>query len=330
MCSAVKLGEIYSPNLPSPVPYSVVIPASHEPLPLCVLLMGAGGSRDSLCDLQPVLDGWWAQGEIAPMAVATPSAGLDYYLEKPAGPLRWDSFLVDDFIPHVRKICELSDVNWLAGISGGGYGALKLAFARPKAFAAVAAVQPMLEPGFDESQVGPRNRLHHVAGGPADLIGAQREASIWAENNPANRARQHAQEILDANLVIYLEVGDSDFLNAQDGTEFLHRVLWDLDIPHEYRLLHGADHGGPSMRPRLKEMFCWLSELNTPRITNPETEKAADQWLTSGMAGKPPEGATATRAFIQFMRARFEPLRVAALQLDATTANRFGKMPEPK
>ena len=69
-------------------------------------------------------------------------------LEDPAGPIHWDSFLADDFVPHLRSICNVSDSNVIAGISGGGYGALKLAFWHPHLFAAVAAMQPMLEPGF--------------------------------------------------------------------------------------------------------------------------------------------------------------------------------------
>ena len=81
------------------------------------------------------------------MIVVTPTAGLDYYLEDPAGPIRWESFLAADFIPHLRSACNVSDAAVIAGISGGGYGALKLAFARPQLFAGVAAMQPMLEPG---------------------------------------------------------------------------------------------------------------------------------------------------------------------------------------
>jgi hypothetical protein len=60
----------------------------------------------------------------------------------------------------------------IAGIPMGGYGALKTAFSHPSAFSAVAAMQPLLEPGFEDRDVGARNRIHHVAGGPVRLIGA--------------------------------------------------------------------------------------------------------------------------------------------------------------
>ena len=119
-------------------------------------------------------------------------------------------------------------------------------------------------------------------------------------------------------------MGDSDFLNAHDGTEFLHRLLWDLDLPHEYHLLRNADHGGPTVRPRLHAMFAWFgSDGNSPGVES-ATEEAAAAWLQSGMEGNPPEGATTTNAFIHFMRAGFEPIRAQAAGKDSTVRRRFG------
>jgi S-formylglutathione hydrolase len=147
MTSTVTLHEISSPHLPEQVPYQVLTPSVDEPLPLCLLLLGGGETRDALFDLEPLFNGWWANGVVPHMIVATPSAGLDYYLENPAGSLRWDSFLAIDFVPHLRSTRKTGP-SVVAGISAGGYGALKLAFSYPRIFAAVAALQPMLEPGF--------------------------------------------------------------------------------------------------------------------------------------------------------------------------------------
>ncbi len=326
MPSTVSLGEIGSKHLPAAVPYAILAPDTQEPLPLCFLLMGAGGTRDSLVELQPLLDQWWDSKSVPAMIIATPSAGLDYYLEDVKGAMRWDSFLADDFLPHVRSACRANETAVLAGISGGGYGALKLAFARPQSFGAVAAMQPMLEPGLREADVGARNRLHHSAGGPPQLIGAARDAALWESNNPANRARANARQIRDSGLAIYLEAADHDFLNAHDGAEFLHRVLWDLDLSHEYHLVRNADHGGPTMRPRLRAMFAWLASLWAIAVPDPAMEDAAAQWLQSGMKGKPPAGATTTNAFVSFLRSGFEPLRAQATEKDPTTSRRYGRL----
>jgi S-formylglutathione hydrolase len=324
MPSNITLHDIASQHLPAPVPYAVLKPAGEGPQPLCILLLGAGGTRDTLFDLQPLFDAWWAEGSVPSMVIATPTAGLDYYLEDRAGSIRWDSFFVDHFIPHLCSTYPVTNGTVIAGISGGGYGALKLALARPHLFAAVAAMQPMLEPGLRESDVGPRNRLHHSAGGPPQLIGSARDPSLWESNNPANLARANFEQIRDSGLAIYLEAADFDFLNAHDGAEFLHRVLWDLDLSHEYHLVRNADHGGPTMRPRLHAMFAWLKTLRSPVLPDAAAEESAAKWLQSGMRGKPPGGVTATNAFIDFLRARFEPIRADAAAKDATTNRRFG------
>ncbi len=327
MASTVTLHEISSSYLPTPVPYAVLAPDSPAPAPLCILLMGAGGTRDNLVELQPVFDGWWKERMLPPMIVATPTAGLDYYLEDPGGTIRWDSFFTADLIPAIRAAFHASDANVLAGISGGGYGALKLAFARPELFTAVAVMQPMLEPGFRESDVGARNRLHHAVGGTPKLIGPTRDAALWESNNPANLARANAQAIRESGMAIYVEAADRDFLNAHDGAEFLHRTLWDLDLAHEYHLVRDADHGGRTMRPRLRAMFAWLGALWNSSGSDAAIEQAAAAWVESGMQGKPPAGATTTDAFILSLRARFEPLRAKAAEIDPTTTRRYGKMP---
>jgi S-formylglutathione hydrolase len=325
MSSALAFDEISSHYLPATVPYAVLAPDYPEPLPLCLLLLGAEATRDSLGDLQSVFDSYWAQGVIPPMIIATPTPGTDhYYVEDEAGSIAWDSFFLSTFIPHLCTEFSTSR-SVVAGISGGGYGALKLAFGSPETFAAVAAVQPMLEPGVRESEVTLRNRLHHVAGGHPGLVGPTRTASIWESNNPANRALKYERRIRDSGMAIYVDAADNDFLNAHDGAEYLHRVLWDLDLSHEYHLVRNADHGGPTMPPRLRSMFAWLGATLSPVGVDTVAENAAATWLQSGMKGKPPEGATTTNAFTQFMRTRFEPIRAEAAKTDPNVSRRLGR-----
>lgn len=282
-----------------------------------------------LRDMQHLFDEWWAEGTLPLMVIATPTPDTTYYIEETSGSVRWESFLALSFVPHIRSSVNFKDMNLLAGISGGGYGALKLAFGRPELFRAVAVMHPMLEPALRESDVSGRNRLHHSIGGPTALIGDQRDVAIWEYNNPANRAGHNAKRIIEANLAIYLEAGDEDLVNAHDGTEFLHRVLWDLDISHEYHLVRGADHGGPTVRPRMRALFAWLGNIAAPMPTEAGMEEAASQWLQSGMQGTPPSGATATTAFVRFMRARLEPGRARAAETDASTNRRFGLLRNP-
>src|SRR5579864_7781284 len=170
MPSNIEIAEISSGHLPGSTPYAILTPPNYDTsdlLPLCVLLMGGGGSRDNLAACQTLFDSWWAEGSLAPMVFATPSAGMSYYLEDPEHGIRWESFLVEDFIPHLRANCNVGKdarSTAITGMSMGGYGALKTAFAYPEAFAAVAALNPMIEPGYRDADIGKRNRLHHDAG----------------------------------------------------------------------------------------------------------------------------------------------------------------------
>jgi S-formylglutathione hydrolase len=301
MPSKIELSELSSASFAEAVPLAVIAPEVPGPLPLSIVLMGGGGSRQSLVDCQPLFDQWWADGVLAPMVFATPSAGMSYYLD-------WDSFIMEEFIPQLRATWN-TGATAITGISMGGYGALKIAFAHPEQFAAVAVMNPMIEPGLNDAQIGARNKIHHSTGGPKILIGPARDPELFASNNPANRAIRNADRIRESGLPIYLEVGDNDFVNAHDGTEFLHRVLWDLDISHEYHLVRGADHGGPTFRPRMRATYAWLSAV---------------------FAAQTPAEPTGEQLSLNAIRAQLEPLRDQAAASDPTTRQRFGVLPEAR
>jgi S-formylglutathione hydrolase len=327
-------------NLPETVPYALITPPGYKtstPLPLCLMLMGGGGSRQNLVDCQPLFESWWAEGTLPPMVVATPSPGMSYYLEDSLGSIRWDSFLVEEFVPHLRARCSVSSDRGstvITGISIGGYGALKTAFAHSDQFGVVAAMQPMLEPGFQDADVGARNRLHHLAGSPPQLVGPARDRSLLESNSPANRARANAELMRKSGLAIYIDAGDDDFLNAHDGAEFLHRVLWDLDVSHEYHLVRGADHGGPTLRPRMRAMYAWvgsvLTAIQSAAAEPTAEERAVNAWIDSGMAGIPPAAAPSSREFLSILKAQLRPIRDQAAAADPTTTRRYGVLPNSK
>ena len=118
-------------------------------------------------------------------------------------------------------------------------------------------------------------------------------------NNPASIADDNAASIRDSNLLIYLDVGDRDCLNLHDGTEFLHRVLWDHAIEHEYHLIHGADHVGSSLSARMAAVCAWMGTTvhdtirpqGHERFQLDSEEKKYLKWLSHGAAeGLPREG----------------------------------------
>ena len=312
------------------------LPMIDGPYPLCLFLYGGGGSHRTLVDCQPLFERWWSEGLMPPMVMASADTGpMSYYLDHPDGSARWETFIAEDFVAHLRATYNVRrdrESTYIAGISMGGYGSLKIALGRPDRFAAVAAIQPLLEPGLRDSDIGARNRLHHNVGGPRELLGENRDA-VFQANNPANRALANADAIRKSGLAIYLEVGDEDFLNAHDGTEYLHRILWDLDIAHEYRLIRGADHGGPTFVPRMRDAFAWLGAVSAQlqRASEPSQtadERAVNDWIARGLSGNPPPVDPNSDAFIRILRAQLKPVRDQAAKIDPTTARRYGKLPK--
>lgn len=119
-------------------------------------------------------------------------------------------------------------------------------------------------------------------------------------HNPASIANDNAASIREHKLKIYIDVGDHDCLNLHDGAEFLHRVLWDHKIEHEYHLYHGADHVGSSLTARMAAVSSWIGTTIQKSLCPPiperfqldEEEHKYLKWLSSGgpEKGLPREG----------------------------------------
>src|SRR5512135_2763874 len=145
----VALGELRSDFVPEPVPYAVIAPQGDDrgPFPLCIVLHGGGGSRQNLVDCGKLFENSWSDGSLPPMVLASPSAGMSYYVEDAAAYTRWDAFIAEAFLGHLRATCNIRkdrNATAITGMSMGGYGALKIAFAYPERFAAVAAMEAVL------------------------------------------------------------------------------------------------------------------------------------------------------------------------------------------
>jgi S-formylglutathione hydrolase len=167
------------------------------------------------------------------------------------------------------------------------------------------------------------------------VVGDNRDPALFESNNPANRAVANAAVIRESGLAIYLEVGDEDALNLHDGTEFLHRVLWDLDIPHEYHLVRWADHVGPTLEPRLGEAMRWLgSVLTTPPISRTAEVTPAERawlgWVENGFKGEPPAVDVRSEAMVRILRAQFKTAREEAAGLDPNAGRHYGVLPPTK
>ena len=279
MKSEITLDSLTSTLIPGNVEYTVILPPSYdktsEPLPLLINMHGGGLDRNYLAEpeTRALYEKLWAEGTLPPMVVACYSARGGWHLNYRDGSEKWEDFAFE-FMQFMQKNYNTNpdqSHNYLTGISMGAMGSLRLTLKYPDRFGAVAAMEGIINPVLNYDDLQPRNY------GMQHNLPPEEQAKRWGwpvdrdfyhANNHANIAQNNASAIRESGTRIYLECGDHDYYNGHDGAEFLHRVLWDNRIEHEYRLLHDCDHVGSSLAWRVEEAHRWLGRA-AKKLINP-------------------------------------------------------------
>jgi len=279
------LAETDTSLVPSPVEFAVIAPDGFQKmqnLPLVLNLHGGGGNRDGLLRQANQWQALWESGAIPPAVVVMPSVtARGFYMNFKDGSERWEDFIMGPFLEHLRKTYPVTSQpkrTFITGVSMGGMGSLRIAFKHPAQFGAVAALEPGIEPILAFADMLPKHRFWRSDELLETAFGKPVDEAYWAANNPATIARDRARDIRNSGLQIYLEAGDEDQFWLYEGAEFLHRVLWDARVKHEYHLVRGADHVGPSMTERLNEGIRFLFRYHSPWAET-QRMKAVDRML---------------------------------------------------
>lgn len=264
----VRAITLQSANVPGDIAVSIYTPPEYrqgQTLPLMLFLHGGNGSDQDLLRYTPAIDAAISTGIIPPLVIATPSAHRSLYMDFKDRSQRWETFIMSELLPHLRGSLAVSTErrhSFIGGISMGGLGSLRLAFKHPDSFAAVAALEPAIEPALSWQDVGPNVKFWRPEKLVQPIFGSPVDLDYWAANNPATIASKDPGRLI--NLPIYLDVGDQDMLYLHQGVEFLHRILFDAGVGHEYRLVRGADHVGPSLVPRVLDALGFIGRQIRP------------------------------------------------------------------
>ena len=283
--------------VPSPLEYSVLRPGpalraddANDELPILLFLHGGGGDRTALKSSRHLFERAWRDGLLPPMVVATPSStAQSYYMDFHDGSERWTTLLAGEFPRQIGERYGGDPTRVaIAGYSMGGVGALRVSFKNPDAFFAVvgmaAGVEPALEygdlPAWYEGWKRPR--LGTRFGTPVD-------PAFWAANNPASIAAADPGRLRGSALAILVECGAEDQFHNHVGNEFLHRVLTEQRIPHEYRLVLGEAHV-PVAPERILAAFDFIGRaLRGPGEAKRAARARSDAMLAPMSAMGPPE-----------------------------------------
>ncbi|MFX1477065.1 MAG: alpha/beta hydrolase-fold protein [Promethearchaeota archaeon] len=288
----IQTFQIETSLVPSPIQFDVLFPKNYKVLdkkyPLMLFLHG-GGSNNllHLKNTGPQIWSMWEKKIVPEMVVVTPFCERCFYMDYKDGSQRWESFIINELIPHLKNEFQVipdSDRIFIGGISMGGMGSLRMGLKYFDKFGAIVAFEPGIEPAFEWKEVKIEDKFYRPKWLFEKIFGKPFDEDYWNNNNPAYIVRENSEKIRESGIKIYIEVGTEDSFGLYRGTEFLHRVLFDRDIPHEYRLVYGADHIGISFRERLVNGFSFLNRIINPLEELPFVQRVRE--LNSQMLKK--------------------------------------------
>ncbi|HVV12815.1 alpha/beta hydrolase family protein [Amycolatopsis sp.] len=208
--------RLFSPALAREVSVTVLTPPGWQPgrrYPVLYLLHGS--SDDNHC--------WTAHTEIvertadSDVLVVMPDGGRIGFYHDWQVPDRkrtvphWETFHLDELLPWVEERYGATNMRMAAGISMGGFGALRYAIRRPGLFRAVASLSGLVH--LTRPGIGGLLALLSIREGvlPGRVWGSRRRNfANWAENDPY----LHAAAL--RGTPVFLSAGDG---NRQPGEE---------------------------------------------------------------------------------------------------------------
>lgn len=188
------------------------------------------------------------------LAVVMPAAGRSFYQDMASGAKYWTYIseelpaLMQSFFP----IATAREQNFAAGLSMGGYGALRLALGKPRQFAAAAALSGALDVARICREAGkPGSRLQRAeveAVFGRELKAEGTAADLWALS-------QKLATSSEAKPKLFLACGAEDVLLAENRA--FHKHLDGIHYEHAYSEGPG-DHEWGYWDAQIQRVLEWL------------------------------------------------------------------------
>ncbi len=184
------------------------------------------------------------------LAVVMPNVDRSYYADMARG-LRYWTFVSEELPAIARGFFGLSDRredNFAAGLSMGGYGALKLALNHPDRYAAAASLSGAVDPAALEKRMPERSEeWAWMFGEPPQIDGTA--ADLY------DRSRRLG-EGPHRDLPLYLCCGTADFL--YDDNRRFRDHLRDRGLNLTYEEHPGRDHEWGYWDQQIRRVLDWL------------------------------------------------------------------------
>ncbi len=277
-CSGLK-----SSILAETVHYCVMLPPGYDAAvaghsskryPVLYFLHGLGDNEQTLFKAGgwTLIEDLRRQGQITDFLIVAPEGKASFYINSANGRVRYNDFFIREFIPYIEShysIRKERSARAISGVSMGGYGALRFAFAHPELFSSVSAQSAAL---ITESPKETSAAMH--SGSPLDSVlgavfGNPIDATHWNQNSPFVLAKQNRARL--AGLSIFFDCGRDDDFGFEKGAAELHRQLQAEGIKHEYHLYPG-NHGSEFFLAHMGETLKFHSQAFAPRDSTAQSK----------------------------------------------------------
>ncbi len=236
--------EFESKIVSYPVKYSIYLPpdyyTSERSYPVLYLLHGYSDDETGWIqfgEANSIADKAINSGDATSCIIVMPDGKVAWYTNSVDGKDRWEDMFTNEFIPSIEKkyrIRSKKEFRAIAGLSMGGYGALKLAMRHTDLFSSCVAMSAGV---FTDDEMLKNDEYDHYFGDIYGLKSTNDLGEHWKANSPLYLVKTVDKEKL-TSIRFYIDCGDDDFLYK--GNSMLHIKMRELEIPHEYRVREGG------------------------------------------------------------------------------------------
>jgi S-formylglutathione hydrolase FrmB len=220
--------------------------AQHPPkrYPVLYFLHGLGDNEQTLFNSGgwTLLDDLRNQHKMGDFLIVAPEGRRSFYINSVDGTVRYNDFFLQEFLPHIESKYRIRPGRGgraISGVSMGGYGALRFAFAHPELFSAGSAQSAALITESPQTLDSASQTGAPLAGVLSAVFGTPINVAHWNDSSPFVLAKRNAAGL--RKVAIYFNCGQHDNYGFETGAAALDVELQKEGVKHEYHPYPG-DH----------------------------------------------------------------------------------------